>query len=229
MRTNGRSIYVAVLAVFLSLALGARAFDDLLITEFMAANIGPVVDEDGDTSDWIEIHNAGTNMVDLNAWFLTDNPSQLTQWQFPSTNLAPNAYMIVFASGKDRRVPGAPLHTSFSLKATGEYLALVRPDGTNIASAFAPLFPAQVDGVSYGVPMQQAATTLIRTGAVARLRVPSDGSLGGNWTSIAFDDSAWAGVNTGVGFEADGAVSQVVVADSVADWSLSGTQGEKNW
>src|SRR4051812_33621692 len=215
MRTNGRSIYVAVLAVFLSLALGARAFDDLLITEFMAANIGPVVDEDGDTSDWIEIHNAGTNMVDLNAWFLTDNPSQLTQWQFPSTNLAPNAYMIVFASGKNRRVPGSPLHTSFSLKASGEYLALVRPDGTNIATAFAPMFPPEVGGVSYGIPIQQVLTTLIATGATARVLVPTNDSLGATWAAPMFDDSSWASLKTGVGYE--GAFVQQPLANSVLD------------
>src|SRR5439155_15409649 len=114
------------------------------------------------------------NTVDLFGWFLTDRPSQLTQWQFPSTNLAPNAYLLVFASGKNRRIPGAPLHTSFSLKASGEYLALVRPDGTNIATAFSPLFPPQVDGISYGLPMQQTVTTLIATGTAARVLVPAN-------------------------------------------------------
>lgn len=116
----------------------ARGADNLLITEFMAVNSGTVLDEDGDAPDWIEIHNAGTNSVNLNGWFLTDKASDLTQWRFPGTNLLPNAYLLIFASGKDRRVPGAPLHTSFQLRGGGEYLALIRPDGTNVASAFAP-------------------------------------------------------------------------------------------
>src|SRR5207253_770252 len=103
-------------------------------------------------------------------------------WSFPSTNLPPNGYMLVFASGKNRRVPGAPLHTSFSLKASGEYLALVRPDGTNIATAFSPVFPPQVDGVSYGVPIQQTVTTLVATGITARVRVPTNNVLGATWT-----------------------------------------------
>ena len=46
-----------------------QAFDDVLITEFMAANNGPVLDEDGDASDWIEIHNNGTNTVEGVAYF----------------------------------------------------------------------------------------------------------------------------------------------------------------
>src|SRR5687768_15165241 len=32
---------------------------DFVITEFMASNDGTLLDEDGDTSDWIEIQNVG--------------------------------------------------------------------------------------------------------------------------------------------------------------------------
>src|SRR5262249_62316901 len=63
--------------------------------------------------------------------------------RFPSTNVPPNGFLIVFASGKNRVVPGAPLHANFSLNASGEYLALVKPDGVTIAREFAPRFPEQ--------------------------------------------------------------------------------------
>src|SRR5437016_14664173 len=110
---NARCFFFGGLAAILAMIVPARGFEDVLISEFMAANDGPVVDEDGDTSDWIEIHNAGTNVVDLNGWFLTDKAANLTQWRFPAVILAPNAYLLVFASGKDRRTPAATLHTSF--------------------------------------------------------------------------------------------------------------------
>src|SRR5262249_10772115 len=154
--------------------------------------------------DWIEIHNAGANTANLNGWFLTDKASDLMEWSFPSTNLAPNAYLIVFASAKDRRVPGAPLHTNFKLSSSGEYLALVRPDGTNVASAFAPLFPPQVAGVSFGVPVQPMVTTLIASGATARVLVPQSGALGTTWTAPSFDDSSWLTATTALGYETDG-------------------------
>src|SRR5438445_8010083 len=98
---KARRIFLGVLLAFWCWVLPGFALDDVLITEFMAANSGPVVDEDGETSDWLEIHNNGTNTVDLDGWFLTDKASNLTQWRFPSTNFAPNAYMLVFASGKN--------------------------------------------------------------------------------------------------------------------------------
>ncbi|MBK8001207.1 MAG: hypothetical protein IPK15_21470, partial [Verrucomicrobia bacterium] len=75
-------------------------------------------------------------------WFLSDNASNQTLWQFPSTNLPANSHLVVFASGKNRRTPGAPLHTNFRLSGGGEYLALVLPDGSTVASEFPTVFSA---------------------------------------------------------------------------------------
>jgi hypothetical protein len=88
----------------------------------------------------------------LNNWCLTDDPTQLAKWRFPATNLASGQFLVVFASNKNRRVPGAPLHTNFKMADEGEYLALVRPDGISIASQFSPAFPAQFADISYGLP-----------------------------------------------------------------------------
>jgi len=122
-----------------------------VITEFMAENDRFLTDEDGEASDWIEIFNPGPAAVNLQNWCLTDDPADLTQWRFPATNLAANAYLLVFASGKNRIVPGAPLHTNFRLDQDGDYLALVEPDGVTVASEFAPTFPSQRANVSFGL------------------------------------------------------------------------------
>src|SRR3954469_4802440 len=207
----------------------ALAEDKVFISEFMAVNERTLADEDGEYSDWIEIHNAGTNLVNLNGWYLTDKSSQLTEWRFPTTDLAPNAYLIVFASGKDRHVAGAELHTNFKLSGDGEYLALVKPDGTNVVSAFAPKFPSQAVGVSYGVPVQASVTSLLARGASAPVLVPPDGSLGSDWTTPAFNDSTWLSLSTGVGFDTDGQIPfvPVTLANSVTEFS--GVQGQANW
>src|ERR1051325_875200 len=112
--------FLALVCYALVSALSLKAADQLLITEFMAANTHTLADEDGDFEDWIEIYNAGTNTVNLNGWYLKDSSSS---WRFPQTNLAPNAFLIVFASNKDRRTPGRQLHTNFRLSSSGEYLA----------------------------------------------------------------------------------------------------------
>jgi hypothetical protein len=84
-----------------------RAFGNVMISEFMAVNNTTLKDEDATYSDWIEVYNSGTNNVDLAGWYLSNKSTNLTQWQFPSTNLAPGGFMVVFASNKDRRVSGS--------------------------------------------------------------------------------------------------------------------------
>ena len=73
------------------------------ITEFMASNSRGLQDEDKEFSDWIELYNAGTNSVDLLNWALADNPANLSKWLFPSTNIAPGKFLIVFASNNQSR------------------------------------------------------------------------------------------------------------------------------
>ncbi len=206
----------------------ALALDDLYITEFMAENDSTLDDEDGDSSDWVEIFNGGTNTVNLGGWYLTDSATT-AGWRFPATNLPPNSFLVVFASGKDRRQPGAPLHTDFRLSDSGDYLALIKPDGTTVQSAYAPTYPLQVPGISYGIPVTLNTLTLFTTGAPAKFTVPINGNLGLDWTQPGFADGSWASVNNGVGFEADAPVigNPTQIADSVAEFS--GNQGGNGW
>ena len=165
------------------------AQDNVLITEFLAENDRGLVDEDGDEQDWIEIYNAGTNTVNLDGWYLTDASGNLTKWRFPATNLLANQYLVVFASDKNRRIPGLPLHTSFALGRGGEYLALVKPDGVTVAYHYSPSFPEQVQDISYGVAVVQTTVPLISPNAPSRFLVPTSGALGSNWTTLGFNDS----------------------------------------
>ncbi len=124
---------------------------ELIISEFMASNRANLADEDGAFPDWIEIHNPDAAAVDLTGWFLTDSATNRTKWRFPVTTIAPGEYLVVFASNKNRTTPGSPLHTNFVLSGGGEYLGLIRPDGTSVAFEYAPEFPPQNEDVSYGV------------------------------------------------------------------------------
>lgn len=125
-----------------------------LISEFMASNGGAsVVDEDGDSSDWIEIHNPSDNTALLGGYYLTDDPADLQKWAFPEVNLLPLGHLVVFASGKDRVSPLSELHANFSLDANGEYLALIKPDGVTIVSEFGSAgteYPEQEADLSFG-------------------------------------------------------------------------------
>ncbi len=123
-----------------------------IISEFSADSDGSLLDEDGDPSDWIEIYNPSASTAILNDYYLTDDPNNLTKWRLPTTTLDETDHLIIFASGKDRADEGDELHANFSLRASGEYLALTKqgPAGIIILSEFDP-YPAQFPGYSYGV------------------------------------------------------------------------------
>ena len=228
-RIAGRCLSAWLLCLILTVAVSMPAADTVIISEFMAANTRTLADEDGQFEDWIEVYNVGDTNVNLGGWFLTDNAAQLTKWAFPATNLGPNQFLVVFASNKDRRVAGTNLHTNFRLTGSGEYLALVKPDGTNIATQFAPLFPQQVADISYGLPVTATTSPLLGRGAAGKFFVPRDNALGTNWILPAFNDAAWSNVMTGVGFDVSGSSVLTPVADSIGDWSTSGTQDFRNW
>ena len=121
------------------------------ITEFMASNVTRLADEEGDFSDWIEVHNPDNVTVTLAGFHLTDEAANLDKWTFPDVTLKSGATLVVFASGKNRDDPAARLHTNFRLSADGDYLALVAPDGTTVVSDFAPSYPAQIQNRSFGL------------------------------------------------------------------------------
>ncbi|WP_265594546.1 lamin tail domain-containing protein [Haloferula sp. BvORR071] len=168
-----------------------------VITEFMASNQATIADEDGTFADWIEVHNPDPTPVSLDQWCLTDNAAVPNKWVFPAVTLAPGEFKIVWASSKNRRVPSAPLHTNFSLSADGEYLALVRPDGT-VEQSFGPAFPAQRGDESYGAQFNR--TTLLAPGVPFRYQAPASAEIpGAAWNQPGFADSGWSLGNSGFG------------------------------
>ena len=161
MRPKLRSIRAGLVwAAAVCAAAGLRAGP--VISEFMASNRATLQDADGEYSDWIEVHNPDPVAVDMTGWFLTDSAGSPTKWRFPAVVLAPGEFRVVFASNKDRREPALELHTNFALSAGGEYLGLIRPDGT-VAFEYAPGFPRQTDDVSYGLPPSESGGFLPAT------------------------------------------------------------------
>ncbi len=111
----------------------------IVINEVMSSNVSICSDEDGNFEDWIEIYNSGTTQVDLGGWFLTDDPLTLSKWELPPVTLVPNSFLLVWASGKDRRNLGGNLHTNFKIKSEGENILLVSLDSVSIIDHFGPV------------------------------------------------------------------------------------------
>ena len=133
-------------------ACPVRAQSDVVISEFMAQNATTLPDDEGNCYDWIELHNMTDQPISLFGWRLTDDPANLEKWTIPNVSLEAHGYLVIFASGKNLFTVGEPLHTNFTLKAGGAYLALVRY-GTPavVAHCYAPKFPPQSADISYGL------------------------------------------------------------------------------
>ena len=75
----------------------------IVINEVMASNSTTIKDEDGDSPDWIELYNISQNSIDLNGFGLSDETDEPFKWIFPNLSLEPQKFLLVFASGKNRR------------------------------------------------------------------------------------------------------------------------------
>ncbi|MBI3869625.1 MAG: CotH kinase family protein [Verrucomicrobia bacterium] len=201
-RSPSFSLFAAVLAgLFLNSGLSATAASPrVLITEVMAANHRTVMDEDRQPSDWIELFNAGAESVSLLGWHLTDDSKDLRKWTFPETKLLPGEYLLVFASGKNRRQSGKELHTNFKLDTAGEYLGLIEADGRTIAFQFKPKLPPLRPDVSYGIPLVEQTITLLAADAVKSARVPTS-DPGEAWKSAGYSAADWSTGRGGIGYD----------------------------
>jgi hypothetical protein len=141
------------LALSLLLALGSVAGGHAapVLSEILAINDAGLLDGDGDTEDWIELCNPDAAPFDMEGYYLTDDPDDLTRWPFPAGSvIGAGAYLIVFASGKTDP-PVDELHAGWKLASGGEFLALVAPDGQTIVDSYAPEYPQQYGDISYGL------------------------------------------------------------------------------
>ena len=105
------------------------AFDPnaVRINELVASNRTLIQDADGDWSDWIELYNPSTRPFDLSGCALSDDDVNQRKWVFPARTLQPGEYLLVFASGKDRRE--GELHANFKLSRSGEAVRLYDEEG----------------------------------------------------------------------------------------------------
>lgn len=124
--------------------------DPVVINEFLTdGSRDSLCDEDGNSSDWIELFNPNPVVVGVGGISLTNDPTNSNTWPIPAgTTIAPGGYLTIFASGKNRNDSDSELHTDFTLDSTPGRLALLDSDGSTVLQQIN--YPQQQQDVSYG-------------------------------------------------------------------------------
>jgi Lamin Tail Domain/Secretion system C-terminal sorting domain len=118
----------------------------LVINEFMADNdpLTQIVDEVGQSDDWIELHNTTNTTINIGGYFLSDELGQLDKWQIPAgQSIGAFGYKIIWA---DADASQGPLHASFKLSKTGESIYLTNANAVILDSIN---YPVQTTSISY--------------------------------------------------------------------------------
>ncbi|HOW68116.1 MAG TPA: lamin tail domain-containing protein, partial [Verrucomicrobiota bacterium] len=123
------------------------AFPLVWINEVLPGNLTSALDNAGEREPWIELYNSGADTIDLSAYYLTDDYTALTQWQFPvGTRISPGEHLLIWADGETQESTASAIHTNFRLHPTRGSVALVRYQGT-------PVQAAVMDYLDYVLPV----------------------------------------------------------------------------
>jgi hypothetical protein len=127
-----------------------RSNVNLHINEFMASNQNTIMDNYGETEDWIEIYNAGAESVNLMGKYLSDDLSNKTKWKLPNVILQPGDYYIVWA---DNDTNQGENHANFKLSQSGEAIGIFDSFEHNYAPLDTINYGEQTPDVSFGKQM----------------------------------------------------------------------------
>lgn len=99
---------------------------EIFINEFMAANDSFIADGNGEFDDWVEIFNGGTEPVDFGGWYITDDSTNLQNWQIADTSpeltaIPPGGFLLLWA---DEQPEQGILHVGVKLNMEGEYIGI---------------------------------------------------------------------------------------------------------
>lgn len=122
-----------ILPIVMLIALSSCNSGDsksIYVTEIVSRNKTLIYDKDGDSSDYIELYNAGNSAVNLHGWFLSDKEDKPKKYSFPDVTIEAGEYITVFCSGKDTfDKETGEIHTNFKLDGNGEIISLVSDEG----------------------------------------------------------------------------------------------------
>lgn len=153
-----KKIGLLSMLILLLTVISARA--EVIINEICASNGCIYYTEDGESPDWVELHNTGDEAIILDGWALADNLSGKKLHALSGVELPPQGYAVI------------TLGEAFSLSADGEAVHLLK-DGQ------------AVDSVRYSGHAKNKSVIRLSDGSVEETNLPTPGMV--NITSYDAD------------------------------------------
>ena len=123
-----------------ALLAGDAPASPVKLSELCCANFTLLADPDtGSYDDYLELLNTGSEPVELEGYFLSDNGKKRNRFRLPARALAPGETVLIWAdgSGKSGRQSGEDIHLNFSLK-PGDTLWFSSPSGVLLQQVLVP-------------------------------------------------------------------------------------------
>ena len=117
---------------------------DVVINEFLAGSENCCGSDifDGNTEDFVELYNYGTEPININGWGFSDTDGLITTIA-PDTSIAPGDFLVLWYTGDNNGFP----EINEKLSKDGETIYIADADGNPIISYD---FGPQTDDISYG-------------------------------------------------------------------------------
>jgi len=110
----------------------ATSLPELYVNELMPLNHSALADEDGAFEDWLELYNAGDDALELEGYFVSDDPADPFKRRL-GAGLRVGAHDVLLLWADSDPEQGST-HLSFKLAAAGETVLVTHPQGEVVDS-----------------------------------------------------------------------------------------------
>ena len=108
----------------------------VLINEVQTINASTIRDNFNEFAPWVELYNPNPDTLNLEGWFVSNDPSDINYFRFPydndSTKISPHGFMMLWGDGQTQQ---GIRHLNFALNANGECFILSKPNSAFSDSA----------------------------------------------------------------------------------------------
>ncbi len=185
--------------------MASTASAQLRINEVCSSNGQSVLTPEGESPDWIELLNDGSEPVMLSSYYLSDDDDEPAMWQLPAEVLAPGAYIVFHSADGSSGFP-------FGIDSEGERIYLNGPDLQTVQEVYVPALQSDH---SFG----------LANGALRYFGTPTPGAA--NTTPAYFGYAPKPSFSRAPGYTPAGSIVSALAGPATVHWTINGREPDE--